>query len=131
MSSVRDMYRGTRAVRVPAIGGGFAAICLLAAAAAVHGQTPQRYADCAAYFFMAANAKGMGEFDGYYRSGEFAYNRAVQLAGEAGALEQFGRASQSVNELIERNWNLFERADERYGVVCADLYREATAPEIP
>ena len=47
------------------------------------------------------------------------------------ALEQFNRASQSLNELIERNWNYFERADERYGVLCADLYREATRPAIP
>ncbi|MGR9090913.1 MAG: hypothetical protein ACU85U_10075 [Gammaproteobacteria bacterium] len=119
------------AVRLLATGRGLVATCLLAAAVAVHAQAPPRYSDCAAYFFMAANAKGMGEFDRYYRSGEFAYNHAVQLAGERAALEQFNHASLLINELIERNWNLFERADERYGVVCADLYREATGPEIP
>ncbi len=104
---------------------------LLAAAAIVYAQTPPPYTDCAAYFFMAANAKGIGEFDRYYRSGEFAYNRAVKDAGAAQALEQFNFASEALNELIERNWNLFDRADKRYGVICADLYREANRPEIP
>lgn len=92
-------------------------------------ETVERYAACSAYFFMAANAKGMDEFDPYYRSGEFAYNRVVELVGSGQALENFNRASTAINELIEREWQQFERADNRYGVICADIYRAATASD--
>lgn len=119
---------GTRTASLSALSRGLAIAGLLAVAAAGYARTPPGDAECAAYFFMAANAKSMGEFDDYYRAGEFAYNRAVELTDATGALEQFNRASQSINELIERNWNYFERADERYGVLCADRYREANRP---
>lgn len=122
---------GTPASRRSSTGTRVFSAGLLIVAAATPAQTPPADAECAAYFFMAANANGMGEFDDYYRSGEFAYNRAVRVAGASAALEQFNRASQSINELIERNWNYFERADERYGVLCADLYREANLPAVP
>jgi len=124
--AIHGLSAGNRALAAR----GLVSAGLLAAALAVHAEPPS-YTECAAYFFMAANAKGMDEFDDYYRSGEFAYNHAVRLAGAPEALAQFNRASQSINELIERNWNYFERADERYGVLCADLYREANRPALP
>lgn len=131
MSSVHYPHGRTAAGRLLVSGRNVVATLLLAAAATLNAQTPPPYTDCAAYFFMAANVKGIGEFDRYYRSGEFAYNHAVKVGGEAKALEQFNLASQALSELIERNWNLFDRADKRYGVICADLYREANRPEIP
>ena len=130
MSATPRAVHGMPAVCQAIVARGLVSAGLLAVALAVYAEPPS-YTECAAYFFMAANAKGMGEFDDYYRSGEFAYNHAVRLSGAPEALEQFNRASQSINELIERNWNYFERADERYGVLCADLYREATRPAIP
>lgn len=131
MNPTAHAVHGVAAAGRSALLRGVISAGLLAVAAAGYARTPPGDAECAAYFFMAANAKGMGEFDDYYRSGEFAYNRAVQITGAAEALERFNRASQSINELIDRNWNYFERADERYGVLCADLYREATRPAIP
>lgn len=87
------------------------------------------FADCSAYFFMAANAKSMGEFSDYYESGEYAYNRAVQLLGERQALDRFNAASSEINELIERNWSAFSKADDRFEVVCGDVFREARNPD--
>ncbi len=123
--------RGTSSVCRQALRCGAVAASLLAIAPTGYARTPPDDAECAAYFFMAANAKDMGEFDDYYRAGEFAYNRVVHVAGAAAAIEQFNHASQSINELIERNWNYFERADERYSVLCADLYRAANRPTMP
>ena len=84
---------------------------------------------CSAYFFMAANAKSINEFDRYYSAGEFVYNGAVELVGEQSALAKFNDASGEINELIDRNWLNFGKADDRYGVVCADLLRDATNPD--
>jgi len=86
-------------------------------------------ADCSAYFFMAANVKGMAEFNNYYRSGEYAYNLAVRVLGQTDALARFNSTSNEINDLIERNWGAFGRAEERYGVICADLYRDANNPD--
>jgi len=93
-----------------------------------HEEELRRYADCSAYFFMAANAKGMREFDQYYRSGEFAYNRAVRAVGKREALADFNAASKTINDLIDRQWNRFNLADDRYAVRCADIFREANTP---
>jgi hypothetical protein len=92
-------------------------------------ETADRYVDCSAYFFMAANAKAMGEFDGYFSAGEYAFNQAVRLIGEPGALEDFNAASTEINDLIGRRWVDFEKADDRYGVVCADILRDAADPD--
>ncbi len=117
--------------------GGIVRACAAAAAVfALHAGSPARaeadasaYADCSAYFFMAANANPMGEFDGYYTSGEYAYNRAVQLVGERDALARFNVASGEINTLIDRDWTAFNLAEDRYGVICADIFREATNPD--
>jgi hypothetical protein len=92
-------------------------------------QSSDLAARCSAYFFMAANTKPMDEFNDYYSGGEFAYNGAVKLVGEGAALEQFNEASSEVIELIDRKWNDFNKADERYEVICADLLREANDPD--
>ena len=85
--------------------------------------------DCSAYFFMAANVKGMSEFNFYYTAGEFGYNTAVRSVGEAIALERFNVATAGINELIERNWLEFGKADDKYGVICADILRDANKPD--
>jgi hypothetical protein len=104
------------------------AICT-AAAAAPEANEADKYVDCSAYFFMAANAKAMGEFDRYYSAGEYAYNQATRLVGKSRALERFNAASSGINELIGRNWTEFGKADDQYGVVCADIMRDATTPD--
>ena len=90
---------------------------------------PDHYVDCSAYFFMAANAKAMGEFDNYYTAGEYAFNQAVRMMGEPEALERFNVASLEINELIGRRWGAFKKADDRYGVVCADILRDSSDPD--
>lgn len=90
---------------------------------------PDRYVDCSAYFFMAANAKAIEEFNVYYTAGEYAFNQAVRTMGEPDALERFNAVSLEINELIERRWVAFKKADDRYGVVCADILRDASDPD--
>ena len=87
------------------------------------------HVDCSAYFFMAANVKSMGEFNNYYAAGEFAYNTAVRMYGEAAALERFNTATNGIYELIERNWTEFGKADTKYDVICADILRDANKPD--
>ena len=122
-----------RAARPAAISRAWSGVALIAAVLACAHAAPTEdantYATCSAYFFMAANANSMGEFDAFYRSGEFAYNHAVRLVGEEQTLERFNAASTELNELIDRQWNRFELADARYGVVCADIYRDALNPD--
>ncbi len=95
---------------------------------ATENHTAEMYVDCSAYFFMAANVKAMGEFNEFYTAGEFAYNTAVRMYGEDAALERFNTSTGSINELIERNWLEFGKADTKYGVVCADILRDANKP---
>ena len=78
---------------------------------------------------MAANVKGMAEFNTYYAAGEYGYNTAVREVGEAVALERFNLTTNSISELIGRNWLEFGKADDKYGVVCADILREANKPD--
>lgn len=92
-------------------------------------QTAEQHIDCSAYFFMAANAKGMAEFNTYYAAGEYGYNTGVREVGEAAALARFNLATNDINELIERKWLDFGKADEKYGVICADILREANKPD--
>lgn len=89
----------------------------------------EHFTGCSAYFFMAANAKPMGDFNNYYSAGEYALNHAVGLVGEQNALDRFNAASAEINELIERRWIDFEKADEQYAVICADILRDATDPD--
>jgi len=89
----------------------------------------EQYVDCSAYFFMAANVRGMAEFNTYYAAGEFGYNTGVRAVGEAAALKRFNLATANINELIGRNWLEFGKADDKYGVVCADIWREANVPD--
>ena len=95
---------------------------------ATDNRSAEMYVDCSAYFFMAANVKAMSEFNEYYSAGEFAYNTAVRLNGEDAALERFNTSTGSINKLIERNWLEFGKADTKYGVVCADILRDANRP---
>jgi hypothetical protein len=84
-------------------------------------------ARCSAYFFMAANVNSIQEFDSYYSAGEYAYNDAVKIVGEQTALTKFNDASGEINELIDRDWLKFDKAETRYGVICADLLRDANS----
>ena len=88
-----------------------------------------QYVDCSAYFFMAANAKGLAEFNKYYAGGEFSYNAGVRAVGSAAALDQFNVATANISELIGRKWLEFGKADDKYGVVCADFLRDANKPD--
>jgi hypothetical protein len=114
--------------RLRTVQGACFAICALASAAPGADEA-DKYLECSAYFFMAANAKAMAEFNDYYTAGEYAYNRAVRAVGESHALERFNAASSGINELIGRNWIEFKKADDQYGVVCADILRDATTPD--
>ena len=108
---------------------GFCLAILVWNASATENDTAEMYVDCSAYFFMAANVKAMGEFNNYYMAGEFAYNTAVLMYGEAAALEQFNTSTSSIQKLIERNWLEFGKADTKYGVACAHILRDANKPD--
>ncbi len=92
-------------------------------------ETAEQHVDCSAYFFMAANAKGMAEFNAYYAAGEYGYNTGVREVGEAAALARFNLTTNAITELIGRKWIDFQKADDKYGVVCADILREANKPD--
>lgn len=108
---------------------GFFLAILFSSASATENDTAEMYVDCSAYFFMAANVKAMGEFNDYYMAGEFAYNTAVRMYGEAAALERFNTSTSNIQKLIERNWLEFGKADTKYGVVCAHILRDANKPD--
>ncbi|HCU89605.1 MAG TPA: hypothetical protein DGR97_06670 [Gammaproteobacteria bacterium] len=105
-------------------------ICLLIVTGSAFAidETAERHIDCSAYFFMAANVKSMAEFSAYYAGGEYGYNIGVRAVGETRALERFNRTSNSIGKLIGRNWLQFGKADEKYGVICADIFRAANRP---
>ena len=92
-------------------------------------ESAERHVDCSAYFFMAANVKSMAEFSTYYAGGEYGYNIGVRAVGETKALERFNLTSNSIAKLIGRNWLQFDKADEKYGVICADILRAANNPD--
>jgi hypothetical protein len=54
---------------------------------------PGSIVNYSAYFFMAANAKGMDKFNSYFVGGEYAYNGAVKPVGRDIALSKFNDAA--------------------------------------
>ncbi|MEM7467284.1 MAG: hypothetical protein AAF387_10405 [Pseudomonadota bacterium] len=81
----------------------------------------QHAASCAAYFFSAANAKGVAEYERYYGAGEYSFNLAVSLIGESVSLSDFNVASKNINQLMERRWSEFHKVDSEYSDRCHKL----------
>ena len=78
-------------------------------------------ASCSAYFFSAANAKGVAAYEGFYGTGEYAFNIAVSSIGNELALENFNSASKQINALMQRRWTDFYKVDEHYESQCVAL----------
>ena len=75
-------------------------------------------ASCAAYFFSAARAKEMTEYEMLYGAGEYAFNLAVASSNEAEALEHFNKASTHINHVMQKRWSDFYKVDEQYALKC-------------
>ena len=78
-------------------------------------------ASCAAYFFSAARAKEMTEYESLYGAGEYAFNLAVAAGTEADALQYFNRASTHINQVMQKRWADFYKVDEHYAPKCEKL----------
>lgn len=78
-------------------------------------------ASCSAYFFSAANAKGVADYETLYGSGEYTFNLAVSAVGNEAALEKFNVSSENVNRLMQKRWSDFYKVDEYYAEQCAAL----------
>ena len=78
-------------------------------------------ASCAAYYFAAARARGMSEYETLYDAGEYAFNIAVTAVEEASALEYFNNASTHINHVMQKRWVDFYKVDEQYAAKCERL----------
>ena len=81
----------------------------------------QHAASCAAYYFAAARARGMSEYETLYDAGEYAFNIAVTAVEEASALEHFNNASTHINHVMQKRWVDFYKVDEQYAEKCEKL----------
>ena len=78
-------------------------------------------ASCAAYYFAAARARGMSEYETLYDAGEYAFNSAVTAVEEASALEHFNNASTHINHVMQKRWVDFYKVDDQYAEKCKKL----------
>ena len=76
---------------------------------------------CAAYFFSAARAKEMTEYETLYDAGEYAFNLAVAAVDEATALQHFNLASTHINQVMQKRWTDFYKVEEQYATKCEKL----------
>lgn len=76
---------------------------------------------CAAYFFSAARAKEMTEYETLYNAGEYAFNLAVTAVDEVTALQQFNLASTHINQVMQKRWTDFYKVEEQYETKCEKL----------
>ena len=86
-------------------------------------------ASCAAYFFSAARAKEMTEYEVLYGAGEYAFNLAVVSSNEAAALEHFNNASTHINHVMQKRWSDFYKVDEQYASKCEKVL--AASKQVP
>ena len=80
-----------------------------------------RHARCAAYYFNATQAKGMGEYERLYRAGEAAFNRASRVLGRERTDRLIGDASLEMKQLIAGDWRRFALIEARYEEQCQRL----------
>jgi hypothetical protein len=78
-------------------------------------------ASCSAYFFSAANAKGVAAYEELYGAGEYTFNLAVSAIGNEQALQHFSSASKQINLLMQKRWTDFYKVDEHYESKCGAL----------
>ena len=95
------------------------------------GQTPKteqqvvaaHAASCAAYFYSAAYANGVSQYESFYGAGEYSFNLAVTAADEGQALASFNQASKEINQLMGKSWADFHKVEEYFGPKCDKLMR--------
>ncbi|MGR8948737.1 MAG: hypothetical protein ACU84Q_11860 [Gammaproteobacteria bacterium] len=84
-------------------------------------------ASCSAYFYSAAHANGVSQYETFYGAGEYSFNLAVSTTNEAQALESFNRASKRINQLMQKRWSEFHKVEEQFGKKCAKLVSASQA----
>ncbi len=78
-------------------------------------------AQCAAYFFNAAKAKPMAEYDTLYSAGEQAFNRAARVLGRETVDRLMGDAAAEITATMGNDWLNFARVDARFDRHCNEL----------
>lgn len=107
----------TRAVMIAAV--------LLVGTASAEDQSRPGFATCAAYYFLAARAHGMQDYDRLYSAGEFSLNEAARRHGHPAAEKRMGEASGHMMRAIEQDWRNIKVLDDAYGASCETLLRDA------
>ena len=80
-------------------------------------------ASCAAYFYSAAYANGVSQYESFYGAGEYSFNLAVTATDEGQALASFNQASKEINQLMGKSWTDFHKVTEHYEPKCEKLMR--------
>lgn len=81
----------------------------------------QDFAECAAYFFNAAKAKPMSEYETLYGTAEDAFNRAKRSLGSEGAERLMADASSQISAIMGGDWLNFDRVETRFGGHCVEV----------
>ncbi|MEM7543772.1 MAG: hypothetical protein AAF384_19620, partial [Pseudomonadota bacterium] len=84
-------------------------------------ETPAAFAECAAYYFNATNAKPVQDYETYYAAGEGAYNASIKAVGKAQTQKLVEDTSREIRALMQNDWRKFTAVDEKYEALCAGL----------
>ena len=104
--------------------GAIAALWLVAAAsqpAGDSGAQARELAQCAAYFYNAAKAKPMAEYDALFSAGEQSFNRAARVLGRDTVERVMGDAAAEITATIGNDWLNFARVEARFDRSCNKL----------
>ena len=90
-------------------------------------ETPERptFGACAAYFFTAARGHPAPFYDSYYSAGEFSLNAAVLLHGAQEGNRMMEKASATMMDEMDRDWQKIRVLDLRHAPPCEALMRDA------
>jgi len=90
-------------------------------------ETPERpsFGACAAYFFTAARGHPAPFYDSYYSAGEFSLNAAVLLHGAQDGNRMMEKASATMMDEMDRDWQKIRVLDLRHAPPCEALLRDA------
>lgn len=78
-------------------------------------------AQCAAYYYNAAKAKPMAEYEDLFSAGEQSFNRAAHVLGIETAGRVMGDAAAEMTATIGNDWQNFARIDARFDRHCNEL----------
>ena len=89
-------------------------------------------AECAAYFFIAARADAVTEFETHFQTGEFAFNLLIASVGQDEARVRYDEGHNRVVQKMDGQWAKFEQTRDHYRQRCgrlAEAARDASNPD--